>query len=416
MEGGAVVANRVWVAGVGMTPFGIHREHSNYELARWSVREVLSDSGRGVGPQAVDVAFFASTTNGILHDQGMISGEIALREMGIQGVPIYNVENACATGATAFNLAATFIRAGDADVALAVGTEKMHIGDAPRTMALFNQGYDVSRPELLQDTLHQLGGSDDDAGDGNRSIFMDIYAAMARQHMRLYGTTAEQIAAVAAKNHRHAVDNERAHYRKAMTTDEVLSARKLSYPLTVPMCAPVTDGAAAVVLCSDEGLRKLRTAHPVEVLASVIGTGTDRDITTFDGHISQMVSTAAYERAGVAPADIDVAEVHDAAAFAEVLQSEMLGLVPPGEGGPAAARGDTELGGRIPINTSGGLESKGHPIGASGLGQVFELTEQLRGRCGSRQVDGARLALAENGGGFHRGEEAVTSIIILRKQ
>ncbi|OZC59728.1 thiolase [Rhodococcus sp. 06-621-2] len=410
------MTQRVWVAGVGMTPFGIHREKSNYDLARWAVGDALADAGPGAGPQVVDVAFFASTTNGILHDQGMISGEIALRDIGIQRVPVHNVENACATGSSALNLAATFIRAGDADVALAVGTEKMHIDDSLRTMALFDHGYDKSAPQLLEETLRQLGGDVENDDIGTRSIFMDIYAAMARQHMRLYGTTAAQIAAVASKNHLHAVDNVRAHYRKPMSVENVLAARKLSHPLTVPMCAPVTDGAAAVVLCSDEGLRRLRSERPVEVLASVIGTGTDREITRFDGHISQLVSSEAYERAGVSPSEIDVAEVHDATAFAEVLQTEMLGLVPPGEGGVAAERGETTLGGRIPVNPSGGLESKGHPLGATGLGQVFELTEQLRGESGSRQVDGARLALAENGGGFLRGEEAVTSIVILGRR
>lgn len=198
-----------------------------------------------------------------------------------------------------------------------------------------------------------------------------------------------------------------------MSVEEVLAARGLSHPLTVPMCAPITDGSAAVVVCSDAGLRRLRAERPVEVLAAVVGTGTDRDTTTFDGHISARVVARAYEKAGVGPEDVDVAEVHDATAFAEVLQTEMLGIVPPGEGGLAAERGDTSLGGRIPVNTSGGLESKGHPIGASGLGQIFELTEQLRGTAGPRQVPGARIALAENGGGFHRGEEAVTSIVIL---
>jgi acetyl-CoA acetyltransferase len=396
-----------------MTPFGVQRDHTNYALARWATREALVDAGTDVGVQMLDVAFFASATNGLLHGQGMISGEIALREMGIGRIPVFNVENACATGASAFSLAATHIRAGDADVALAVGSEKMNIGDPARTMAIFGTGYDVADPGALDQTLRLLGGDVDDSEVGVRSIFMDIYAAMARNHMRVYGTTAEQIAAVAAKNHRHAVDNPRAHYRTAMSVDEVLTARRLSYPLTVPMCAPVTDGAAAAVLCSDEGLRRLQARRPVEVLASVVGTGTDRDVTQFDGHISRLVSAQAYERAHLGPGDVDVAEVHDATAFAEVLQTEMLGLVPAGEGGPAATRGDTTLGGRIPVNPSGGLESKGHPIGASGLGQIFELTEQLRHGAGPRQVDGARIGIAENGGGFHRGEEAVTAVTIL---
>lgn len=147
----------------------------------------------------------------------------------------------------------------------------------------------------------------------------------------------------------------------------------------------------------------------------MVGTGTDRDTTQYEGHVSQLAARTAYERAGVGPKDIDVAEVHDATAFGEIAQTEMLGLVNPGEGGPAAARGETTLGGRIPVNTSGGLESKGHPIGATGLGQLFELTEQLRGTAGPRQVEGAQIAIAENGGGFHRGEEAVASVIILGK-
>lgn len=405
------MSTRAWIAGVGMTTFGIHTDHTNHDLARWAVRDALADAG--ADSAAIDAAFFGTATHGLLQGQAMVSGQIALRSTGIENIPVHNVENACATGASAFSLAVTHIRAGEADVAIAIGSEKMHIGDPARTMALFDSAYDVSDPAALTRTLKELGGVVDEPELGRRSIFMDIYAAMARNHMRTFGSTPEQIAAVAAKNHAHAVDNPRAHYRKALSIDEVLAARKLSHPLTVPMCAPVTDGAAAVLVCSDEGLRRLRALHPVQVLAAVIGSGSDRDITSFDGHLGQKVAARAYERAGVGPEDVDVAEVHDATAFAELLQTEMLGLVPLGEGGPAAARGETKLGGRIPVNPSGGLESKGHPIGATGLGQVFELTQQLRGTAGSRQVPGARIALAENGGGFHRGEEAVMSVIIL---
>lgn len=408
------MTNRVWIAGIGMTPFGVHQDQTNHDLARSAVHDALVDAGDG-NAQDLDIAFFASATNGLLQGQAMISGQIAMRDMGVQGIPVHNVENACATGASAFALAATQIRAGEADVARAVGSEKMHIGDSPRTMALFDSAYDVTDPTALERTLKELGGEVDDSDVGHRSIFMDIYAAMARNHMRTYGTTASQVAAVAAKNHVHAVHNTRAHYRQAMTIEQVLAARALSHPLTVPMCAPITDGAAAVVLASDEGLRRLGAQRPVRVLASVVGTGTDRDTTQYEGHVSQLAARTAYERAGVGPKDIDVAEVHDATAFGEIAQTEMLGLVNPGEGGPAAARGETTLGGRIPVNTSGGLESKGHPIGATGLGQLFELTEQLRGTAGPRQVEGAQIAIAENGGGFHRGEEAVASVIILGK-
>jgi len=406
------MADRVWIAGVGMTPFGVHPEHSSADLARWAVGDALADAGEVSVPD-IDAAFYGTVTAGALQGQHTIPGQIALRGLGLQTVPVYNVENACATGSTALNLAAMAIRAGEADIALAVGSEKMNIGDRDRTMAVFESGYDVSDPEALTRTLKELGGEVDDTDVGSRSIFMDIYAAWTRNHMRLHGTTQEQLAAIASKNHAHSVDNPRAHFRKPMTVEEILGARALSYPLTVPMCAPTTDGGAAAVLCSDEGLRRIRAERPVQVLATVIGSGSDRDLSTFEGHLAARAASRAYERAGIGPADIDVAEVHDATAFGELLQSELLGLVPDGEGGPAAARGDTSIGGRIPINPSGGLESKGHPLGATGLGQVFELTEQLRGAAGSRQVQGARFAIAENGGGFHAGEEAAASIIIL---
>lgn len=404
---------RVWIAGVGMTNFGIHAGLSNHDLARWAVQDAVLDAGNDAGSNDLEAAFFATATHGYLENQVMVSGQIALRGAGIQGIPVHNVENACASGASALALAVAQIRAGEADVVVAVGAEKMHVNDPVRSMAVFDTAYDVADPTALRRTLKELGGELDEPDLGRRSIFMDIYAAMARNHMSLYGTTQEQIAAVAAKNHAHAVDNVRAHYRKAMTVQEILASRKLSHPLTVPMCAPVTDGAAAVVVCSAEGLQRLGTRARVEVLAAVVGTGTDRDTKTFEGHISQRVAAQAYDRAAVGPEDVDVAEVHDATAFAEVVQTEMLGLVAPGDGGPAAERGETSLGGRIPVNPSGGLESKGHPIGATGLGQVFELTQQLRGTAGSRQVSGARVAVAENGGGFHRGEEAVASVIVL---
>lgn len=394
-----------------MTTFGLHTDRSNHDLARWAVRDALTDCE--ATPKDVEVAFFGTATHGPLEGQSMISGQIALRALGIEGIAVHNVENACATGASALCLAATQVRAGEADIALAVGSEKMNIGDRGRTTALFDAAYDVSDPDALTATLEQLGGAVDDSDLGPRSIFMDIYAALARNHMKTYGSTPGQLAAIAAKNHAHAVANPRAHYRKPMSAEDVLAARKLCYPLTVPMCAPITDGAAAVVLCSDAGLRRLRRNPAVRVVAAVCGTGTDRDPSTFEGHISERLAARAYEQAGLGPEDVDVAEVHDATAFGELLQTELLGLVAPGQGGPAATAGTTTLGGRVPVNPSGGLESKGHPIGATGLGQVFELTEQLRGRAGARQVRGARIALAENGGGFHRGEEATASIIIL---
>jgi len=213
-----------------------------------------------------------------------------------------------------------------------------------------------------------------------RSVFMDIYAALAKHHMKHNGTTERQIAAVAAKNHQHSTANPLSQYRTSMTTDEVLAARMISWPLTLPMCAPISDGSAAALL--------------------VLASGSDRAFDDLQQHVCHRAARQVYEQAGIEPQDVSVAEVHDATAFAEILQTENLGLCEPGQGGWLAERGDTTLGGRIPINPSGGLESKGHPIGATGLGQIYELVTQLRGDAGDRQVPGTRVGIAENGGGI----------------
>ncbi len=399
----------VYVAGVSMTPFGIHEDKTVSGLTGWAVAEALADAGISVDD--VDAAFFGNTTQSALEGQYMVGGQIALRAAGFDRIPMYNVENACASGATAFNLAVTAVRAGEADIALAVGVEKMNVGDKARSMAVFDGAYDVSAPERLEQFLADSGAPA--ADPGRRSIFMDIYGAWARNHMERYGTTQQQIATVASKNHNHSVHNERAHFRKPMTVSDVLDARALAFPITVPMCAPVTDGGAAAIVGTAEALDALGVQRRVEVLASVIGTGVPRAQSDYSAHLVRNAALRAYEKSGVSPEDISVAEVHDATAFAEILVPELLGLCPEGEGGLLAESGATTIGGRIPINPSGGLESKGHPLAATGLGQIFELVTQLRGESGVRQVDGARIGLAENGGGFYEGEEAVCAITIL---
>jgi acetyl-CoA acyltransferase len=198
-----------------------------------------------------------------------------------------------------------------------------------------------------------------------------------------------------------------------MTVDDVLNARALAFPLTVPMCSPLTDGAAAAIVCSERAVRSLSRYRAIRVLASCVGSGVQRDIADYAQHISRLTAERAYAEAGIAPADVDVAEVHDATAFGEVLMTEMLELCELGGGGPAAEKGETTLGGRIPVNPSGGLESKGHPLAATGLGQVYELVQQLRGEVGVRQVEGAMIGIAENGGGYYQGEEAVAAVTIL---
>jgi acetyl-CoA acetyltransferase len=286
----------------------------------------------------------------------------------------------------------------------------------------FDGGWDVSSVEQNKATLLAMGEGvvppPGTMSDRPYSVFMDVYAALCRFHMKTYGTTQRQIAAVAAKNHRHSVHNPLAQFQKPFTIDEVLASPPIAYPLTTLMCSPISDGAAATVLCNADGLKRLNGAagRAVRVLASVVQTGSTRRLDEPGKIVAHCAAKKAYEQAGVGPDDVDVAEVHDASAMGEILNTESLMLVPFGEGGPAAERGDFTLGGRIPVNPSGGLESKGHPIGATGLGQIHELVTQLRGEAGKRQVDNARIAIQENGGGLYGIEEAVVAVNILAKE
>lgn len=304
-----------------------------------------------------------------------------------------------------------------ADIVLAVGAERLTGADPARVMQAFEGGMDITRQQETLEALFALAGQPVPQVEGRRSVFMDIYAAWAQTHMKAFGTTQRQIAAVAAKNHRHSVHNDKCQFRKDMSIDEVLASRALAYPLTVAMCSPLSDGAAAAILCTREGLRKLQNASPVKVRACQITGGIQRktDPVDWTEHLAYRAAQAAYAEAGVSPADISVAEVHDATAVGEIVQAEFLQLIPFGESAAAAERGDTSIGGRLPINPSGGLECRGHPIGATGLAQIYELANQLRGRAGPRQVEGARLALAENGGGLYGIEEAVCVVTLLER-
>ena len=262
--------------------------------------------------------------------------------------------------------------------------------------------------ELGMDTADKDGKP----GEG-RSIFMDAYAMGAKWHMKKFGSTQRQLAVICAKNHWHGSLNPLAQYQVDMTVEEVLADKPVAYPLTRSMCAPVGDGAAAAIVCSGKYLKKLGDARPVKVLASVLGSGRDRGLDEED--IGERLVRQAYEQAGVGPKDIDLAELHDATAYGELHQTEAMAFCPLGEGGPYAESGATRLGGEKPVNTSGGLECRGHPIGASGLAQIYEVGLQLRGEAGKRQVEGARIGLCENGGGNIGVEEASMCIHILEK-
>lgn len=407
----------IFVVGVGMTPFGRMLDKSIKAMSGSAVSAALADAG--LDSSALDAVYFANATQGHMEGQHMIRGQIVMRSMGVGGIPVVNVENACASGSTALRLAMSHLRAGEGDIAMALGAEKMFSTDRSLMFAAFDSGWEVTSEAENRDRLLMLGeGVDVPEGSTSPkpySVFMDVYAAFARFHMKTFGTTIEQIAAVAAKNHTHSVHNPYAQIRDAYSVEEVLNAPPITYPLTLPMCSPISDGAAAVILATREGLRKygIDPARAIKLLACVVQTGRDRKPEQVDQHLTALAAKAAYERAGIGPQDISVAEVHDATAVGEIIQIENLGFCDFGEGGPVSARGETTLGGRLPVNPSGGLESRGHPVGATGLAQIFELVGQLRGEAGPRQVSGARLALAENGGGIYGIEEAVACVTIL---
>jgi acetyl-CoA acetyltransferase len=391
-------------------------------LVQVAFEHTLADAG--LNKEDLEAAWFSNTGWGFFSNQHAIRGQVALREVGIEGIPITNVENACASGSTAFHLAWLGVASGLHECVLAIGAEKLYHEDKQKSFQVFWGGIDVENMKgQMAAWINALGQvklaipvADDVKGAGEtRSAFMDIYSGMSRWHMATFGTTQRHLAVISSKNHFHSSMNPYAQFQNPMSVEEVLGARLVSWPLTVPMCAPIGDGAAAAILCSGDYLKRLQKSRSVRVRSSILGSGTNRPISDIDKDIAVRLSKLAYDKAGVGPDEIHVAEVHDATAFGELHMTEALGFCPMGEGGSFAESGATRLGGKIPINTSGGLESRGHPIGASGLGQINELVAQLRHEAGQRQVENCRFALAENGGGNLGFEEAAMGIHILER-
>lgn len=404
----------IFITGTGMTGLGKHIGRSVKDLVREAVSAALDDAG--LTPERIEAAFFANTRQPMLEGQNAVRGEIALSPLGIEGIKIVNVENACASGSSAVALAASMIRAGEAETVLVVGAEKMVFPDrAEQVLAAFRGGTDIEQIEETAARMAALGKAlmPEGAGEAPRSFFMDIYAGIARAHMETFGTTREQIAAAAAKNHTHAAHNPKAQYRTPFTVDEVLADKPVIWPLTRAMCAPVSDGAAAIILQAQSAVKN--RARAVRLAGQGWTTATSRNIADWDAHLGKRAADLAWEASGLGPADMDIAEVHDATSFAELLQIENLGLCPRGQGGPFTASGATRLGGRIPVNAGGGLVAKGHPVGATGVIQIAEMCAQLRGEAGAMQVENARAGVCENGGGFLGVEEAVTLVTVLTR-
>jgi acetyl-CoA acetyltransferase len=406
--------SRAVVAGVGMTRFGKHMETGLKALGREAVLGALADSG--IEKEALEAAFVGNAMAGLITGQECIRGQVVLRSAGIGAIPVINVENACASASTALHQATTMVNAGVYDAVLALGVEKLYHPDKKRSFAAIGSAVDMEEiatiVEALKRAAAEQGAKQASSGAGEkRSMFMDFYASAARRHMEKYGTTARQFAAVAAKNSYHGSLNPKAQFQKALSVDEVLAEPMIAEPLTRPMCSPIGDGAAAAVIVSERKARELGVAKPVYVDACVLRSGWDHGPDE-EGTVGRCVREA-YEKAGVGPGDLDVIECHDASAPAELTYYEQLGLCETGEGGVFIESGAPNLGGRIPVNPSGGLLRKGHPVGATGLAQLTELVEQLRGQSGPRQVEGARIGLAQNGGGSIGTDAAAMCVTIV---
>jgi len=464
----------VYVVGAHTIKFGKYFDTGIKELAGQTLEGVIEDAG--VEKKDIQSVFFSNSGWGIMSFQHCIRGQVALRPAGLDSVPITNVENACAGGSTAFHGAYKDVALGVSDVSLAIGAEKLYDRNKYAVFAGFIGGMDAGaiaevaaqaksrdpgpmpdevpeeqreaarknkkarKPKSIRDRVQNywdmfavfvmlgetigydvmkkvarvgMGGGGGGKG-GDRSPFMDVYAFAARAHMKKYGSTQRQLAAIASKNHWHSTMNPNAQYTFDVSLDDAMNDRVVSYPLTRSMCAPIGDGAASAILASEDVVKKLgASARAIKIKASVLVSGMARGEDEPD--IGERASGIAYERASIGPQDVDVCEVHDATAFGELHQSEALGFFPKGEGGVYAEKGETKVGGKLPINPSGGLTSRGHPIGASGLAQIHELITQLRGEADKRQVEGARLALAENGGGALGVEEAAMCVHIIGK-
>jgi acetyl-CoA C-acetyltransferase len=357
------------------------------ELWQQSLRDIFVEAALNAlddaGVDHVDAMYVGCMSGGLFVDQEHL-GCLMADYLGMTPAAATRVESACASGGAAVRQGFIEVASGLSDLVLAGGVEKMT---------------DVSADAAT----HALSTAADTEYEAYHGItFPGLYALMARAHMDRYGTTREQLAHVSVKNHRHGAMNPEAQYPFEITVADVLGSVMVADPLHILDCSPITDGAAAVVLCPVEMARKIAKTPVVKVLASAqasasIALHARADVTWLDS--TAVAAEKAYKMAGLTPQHINVAEVHDCFSIAEILVLEALGLVEKGKGGQAAESGLTALGGRIPVNTSGGLKSKGHPVGATGVAQIVEITRQLRGSAGARQVKGARIGLAQNMGG-----------------
>ena len=358
----------VYILGVDMIKFGRFPDRSVPNIGAEAALMALDDAGLTIEDME------ALYCGNLGQSSGMV-GQRILQEIGQTGMPVVNCANACATGATAFREAWTSIKAGLYDVVLAVGVEQMGKGLLGGTGA----GKGIPKEGLL--------------GSGTMPA---VFAEAGMEHSRQYGTTFEQFAKISVKNHHHSTMNPKAMYQIETPLDDVMNAEMISYPNTKLMCSVNVDGSAAAVLVSEKKAKELGMERAVKVRASIIASDPyqERDLVMPDVNTcTRKAAKEAYEMAGVGPDDIDLVELHDCFATAEMLHYENLGLCKDGEAGRMIDEGEVELGGRVPVNVSGGLLSKGHPLGATGIANIYEVSTHLRGEAGERQVEGAKLGL-----------------------
>ena len=411
----------VYVIATSCTAFGKRPGDSFKELTGEAYLDVLADA-RWEDGRLIEQAWFGNCGMGTF-GQRNIRGQVCFTPLVRAGkcperAPMINVEGGCATGSMAFHGAWKDVASGDMDVSMAIGVEKTFVqGDANRTMEIFEGGIDQLNPEEWHEYYTERGKESGKPFDPNAeggTVFMDTYAMQAAWHMKTYGTTQEQIAIAASKNHWHGSMNPKAQYRFEVSVENAMADREVSWPITRSMAAPIGDGASAAILVSADVLSKQPKevqARAIKVRASVLTGGKYREPS--EPGLSHIAANKAYKKSGLTPQDVDLVELHDATSFCEIFQLEMLGFADVGKGGELVAEGATKLGGCLPVNLSGGLISKGHPVGATGLSMIHELTLQLRGEAGVRQTKNARIALAENGGGVIGFDEAACSVILL---
>lgn len=397
----------VSILGTGITAFGRRPDDDLRTLSVEAVQLALADSG--IEAQDLNMVVFGNATEGYLHGQEMIRAEVALRHAGLAGVPMINVENACASSSTAFHVACMAISSGAADVVLVLGVERLTHPTKRRSFDALATAVDLHEHGALASAVGATGAAPEMDG-ASHSPLMDLYAAKARSFMDHSGVTDDDLALVSVKNRFHGSLNPKAQFQKTIELDEVRASRMISDPLRLLMCSPIGDGAAAVVVASDEYVR--RAGKPVIKVAGWALTSNGAD-----ARAAQPVARATERALGQADMtvdDLDVVEVHDACAPAELWLYEEMGLCKPGGAADLIRSGATKLGGSIPVNVGGGLLARGHPLGATGCAQLVELADQLRGRGGARQVKGARVGLAQNSGGILDDlDEAVAAVTIL---